>query len=111
MNSRTNKDTSEVPATAAQIVREYGPFAGADSIHGVTYDGRRVWAATGSKLIAFDPESGTPMHTLEHPCDAGTAFDANTSIRSPRRASTRSIPLPVTCSHRFQRPGTAATRD
>jgi glutamine cyclotransferase len=75
MNSRTNKDTSQVPTTAAEIVREYGPFAGADNIHGVTYDGRRVWAATGTTLIAFDPESGKPMHTLEHPCDAGTAFD------------------------------------
>jgi len=56
-------------------VREYGPFAGAERIHGVTHDGRHVWAATGAKLIAFDPESGTVARTLERAGDAGTAFD------------------------------------
>ena len=56
-------------------MREYGPFAGADHIHGVTHDGRRVWAATGSRLIAFDPESGELARTLDRASDAGTAFD------------------------------------
>jgi glutamine cyclotransferase len=56
-------------------VREYGPFAGATSIAGVTHDGQRVWAATGARLIAFDPESGETTRTLDCPCDAGTAFD------------------------------------
>jgi glutamine cyclotransferase len=59
----------------AEIVREYGPFAGADKIHGVTHDGRHVWAATGAKLIAFDPASGNLMRTLDRAGDAGTAFD------------------------------------
>jgi glutamine cyclotransferase len=63
------------PARTAEIVREYGPFDGADQIHGVTFDGRRVWAAAGSKLIAFDPESGQLARTLDHAGDAGTAFD------------------------------------
>jgi len=62
-------------AQRAEIVREYGPFAGADRIHGVTHDGQRVWAATGAKLVAFDPRSGEPVRTLERACDAGTAFD------------------------------------
>ena len=62
-------------AKAAEIVREYGPFDGADKINGVTHDGRSVWAATGAKLVAFDPESGKPIRTLDHACDAGTAFD------------------------------------
>ena len=62
-------------ARTAEIVREYGPFDGADQIHGVTFDGRRVWAAAGSKLIAFDPESGQLARTLDHAGDAGTAFD------------------------------------
>jgi glutamine cyclotransferase len=76
MNRNTVKDRTQTPAThAAEIVREYGPFAGADHIHGVTHDGRRVWAATGAKLIAFDPESGEPTRTLDCTCDAGTAFD------------------------------------
>jgi glutamine cyclotransferase len=59
----------------AEIVREYGPFAGAERIHGVSHDGRRVWAATGAKLIAFDPASGDVERTLDRTGDAGTAFD------------------------------------
>jgi glutamine cyclotransferase len=73
--SKTNETEPQGPARAAEIVREYGPFAGADRIHGVTYDGRRVWAATGSKLVAFDPESGQLARTLDRAGDAGTAFD------------------------------------
>ena len=73
------KDRSQspaaVPTSSAEIVREYGPFAGAERVNGVTHDGRRVWAATGATLVAFDPESGEPARTLEHACDAGTAFD------------------------------------
>jgi len=60
---------------AAEVVREYGPFDGADHVHGVTHDGRRVWAATGAKLIAFDPANGEPAEVLDRACDAGTAFD------------------------------------
>lgn len=59
----------------AEIVREYGPFAGSDRIHGVTHDGHRVWAATGAKLVAFDPDQGSTLRTLDVACDAGTAFD------------------------------------
>jgi streptogramin lyase len=75
MTLNTNKDGLEAPARAAEIVREYGPFAGVDHIHGVTHDGRRVWAATGARLVAFSPESGEPTCALNRPCDAGTAFD------------------------------------
>jgi glutamine cyclotransferase len=64
-----------IPVQPAQIVREYGPFAGAERIHGVTHDGAHVWAATGAKLVAFDPESGEPARSIDCPCDAGTAFD------------------------------------
>ena len=66
---------SQSPARAAEIVREYGPFAGADVVHGVTHDGARVWAAIGPKLVAFDPESGQLSGTLDCAGDAGTAFD------------------------------------
>jgi glutamine cyclotransferase len=70
------KTAKDQPAVrAAEIVREYGPFAGVERIHGVTHDGRRVWAATGDKLVAFDPASGEPTRTLDCACDAGTAFD------------------------------------
>src|SRR5690606_14025373 len=59
----------------AEIVREYGPFEGIDHIHGVTHDGRRIWAATGARLVAFDPDSGQLTRTLDRAGDAGTAFD------------------------------------
>jgi len=75
MTSKTGKDRPQAPARAAEIVREYGPFAGSERVNGVTHDGRRVWAATGAKLVAFDPESGEPTRTLDCACDAGTAFD------------------------------------
>jgi glutamine cyclotransferase len=59
----------------AEIVREYGPFPGADHVHGVTYDGRNVWFAAGNKLIAFDPASGKVVRALDVEADGGTAFD------------------------------------
>jgi glutamine cyclotransferase len=75
MNSKTGKQAFEAPARAAEIVREFGPFGGADKVHGVTYDGRNVWAATGAEMVAFDPASGETKQTLAHAADAGTAFD------------------------------------
>src|SRR5262245_64211551 len=59
----------------AEIVREYGPFPGADSVHGVTYDGQHVWFASGRRLNAFDPASGKALRSIEVAADAGTAFD------------------------------------
>ncbi|TMH27375.1 MAG: hypothetical protein E6H58_19630 [Betaproteobacteria bacterium] len=75
MTRKTHKDRPEAPARAAEIVREYGPFAGAENVAGVTHDGHNVWAATGAALVAFDPESGKTMRTLACAGDAGTAFD------------------------------------
>lgn len=73
MTSQTLQAKTAVQA--AEIVREYGPFFGADTIHGVTHDGQRVWAATGAKLVGFDPASGETTRSLDVACDAGTAFD------------------------------------
>jgi len=67
-------DTQPV-VRAADIVREYGPFAGADAIHGVTHDGQYVWAATGTNIVAIDPGTGQIARTLDRVGDAGTAFD------------------------------------
>jgi glutamine cyclotransferase len=61
--------------SAAEIVREYGPFPGVDSVHGVTYDGQQVWFASGDKLNAFDPASGKTLRSIDVAADAGTAFD------------------------------------
>ncbi|HZN47935.1 MAG TPA: glutaminyl-peptide cyclotransferase [Ramlibacter sp.] len=70
----TRKDPQPAPRTA-EIVREFGPFGGADRVAGVTHDGHNVWAATGGALVAFDPDSGEPTRRLDVACDAGTAFD------------------------------------
>lgn len=76
-----SKTVSERPpetgpaARAAEIVREFGPFPGARMVAGVSYDGSRVWAATGAQLLAIDPDSGAVTRTLQQSCDAGTAFD------------------------------------
>ena len=59
----------------AEIVQEYGPFPGADRVHGVSYDGQHVWFASGDKLNAFDPASGTMMRSIDVAAHAGTAFD------------------------------------
>jgi glutamine cyclotransferase len=76
MTSNTNLKTKpEATVYAAEIVHEYGPFPGVERVHGVTWDGSNVWAATGTSLIAIDPASGAATRTLERACDAGTAFD------------------------------------
>src|ERR671920_674626 len=59
----------------AEIIREYGPFPGVDQVHGVTYDGRNVWIATGDTLNAFDPASGKPLRSIDVAAHAGTSFD------------------------------------
>ena len=59
----------------AEIIREYGPFPGVDSVAGVTYDGQNVWFAAGDKLIAFDPASGETTRSIDVAAHAGTAFD------------------------------------
>ena len=59
----------------AEIVREYGPFPGAERVHGVSYDGEHVWFASGDKLNAFDPSSGEMRRAIDIAAHAGTAFD------------------------------------
>jgi streptogramin lyase len=61
--------------SAAQIVREYGPFPGVERVHGVSFDGRHVWFAAGDKLHALDPASGTLLRSIDVVAQAGTAFD------------------------------------
>ena len=61
--------------TPAEILREYGPFPGIENVAGVTFDGERVWFASGDRLNALDPESGDIVGVLDVPGDAGTAFD------------------------------------
>ena len=66
---------SSMNRSAAEIVREYGPFPGIDHVHGVSYDGHRVWFASGDKLSAFDPATEKAARSLDVAAHAGTAFD------------------------------------
>ena len=59
----------------AEILREYGPFPGVKTVAGVTYDGEKVWFASGDKVNALDPDSGTIVRSIDVASHAGTAFD------------------------------------
>jgi glutamine cyclotransferase len=61
--------------SSAEIMREYGPFPGADDVAGVTCDGQRIWFASGDKLNALDPSSGKTLRSIDVAAHAGTAFD------------------------------------
>jgi glutamine cyclotransferase len=61
--------------SAAEILREYGPFPSAEHVHGVTHDGEHVWFASGDKLNALDPASGKMVRSIKVSAHAGTAFD------------------------------------
>ena len=60
--------------SAAEIVREYGPFPGTDHVHGVSYDGELVWFAAGDteRLQSGERERRARSMSRAH---AGTAFD------------------------------------
>jgi glutamine cyclotransferase len=61
--------------TAAEILREYGPFTEVDAVHGVSFDGERVWFASGDRLNTLDPQSGEIVGAIDVAAHAGTAFD------------------------------------
>jgi glutamine cyclotransferase len=61
--------------SAAEIVREYGPFPDASRVNGVTFDGQHVWFAAGDRLHAFDPADGKVQRSIDLASHAGTAFD------------------------------------
>lgn len=63
--------------SAAEIIREYGPFPGVKHVAGVSYDGRHVWFASGDKLNALDPDTGQKVRALDVAAHAGTAFDGH----------------------------------
>ncbi|MDF0546502.1 glutamine cyclotransferase [Sphingobium sp. H39-3-25] len=62
-------------SSAADILEEYGPFPDVEAVHGLTFDGTRIWFASGDRINALDPTSGTVVGAIAVPADAGTAFD------------------------------------
>ena len=101
----TTRNTSQAALRPAQIVREYGPFEGAERIHGVSHDGDRVWAATGERLLAIDPSSGGIARTLERTGDAGTAFDGTHLYQIAEARIDKIDPATGTVVHSIPAPG------
>src|SRR5437763_6389589 len=61
--------------SSAEITREYGPFPGVEAVHGVSYDGDKLWFATGDTLRSLDLASGKELRSIDVAAHAGTAFD------------------------------------
>lgn len=61
--------------TTANVIDEYGPFTGVDAVHGVSYDGQKIWFASGDKLHTIDPASGKQVTSIDVTANAGTAYD------------------------------------
>jgi glutamine cyclotransferase len=61
---------------AADLVSEI-TVDGVTSIHGVSFDGRAIWFADGSRggLCAVDPETKKETRRIDVEAEAGTAFD------------------------------------
>ena len=87
--------------TTAEIVREYGPFPGADRVHGVTYDGQHVWFASGDKLNAVDPveRKESPLDRRRRACGNGLRRPAPVSDRRGSHPEDRSENRPRAFQH------------
>jgi hypothetical protein len=59
----------------AEIIREYGPFPDIKYVHGLSFDGRHVWFASGDRLNVLDPVGGRMVRSIAMNAHAGTAFD------------------------------------
>lgn len=67
--------TTHYKQSPAQVLQEYGPFPGVSAVHGLTFDGQRVWFAVGERIQSLDPQDGRLERSIEVPAHAGTAFD------------------------------------
>lgn len=75
LSADDRRDEAEHQAYETEILREYGPFPGIASVHGVSFNGRHIWFASGDRLNALDPDTGEIAGALNIAADAGTAFD------------------------------------
>ncbi len=98
--------------SSAEIVREYGPFAGVDNVRGVTYDGQNVWFAAGDKLQAFDPESGQTLRSIDVAAHAAGRPSTRAALvsRLRRIAFRRSMRGRGVCWARSRRPAAVVTQ-
>lgn len=77
MNAKTEKAT-----LVAEIAVE-----GVSSIHGVSFDGRSLWFADGTRggLCAVDPETRKETRRIAVEAEAGTAFDGTHLYQAGKR--------------------------
>lgn len=59
----------------ARIERVIRPDPRVEAVHGVTWDGRLIWAAVGDQIVGLDPETGQAVAAVTVAAMAGTAFD------------------------------------
>ena len=96
--------------SAAEIVCEYGPFPGVESVAGVTYDGQQVWFAAGDKLIALDPVNGKTLRSIVVAASAGTAFDGRHLFQIADGRIQKIDPTTGRCSPPSRRPTATVTQ-
>jgi outer membrane protein assembly factor BamB len=58
--------------TTAVVDKELTPGG---KVHGVTFDGKRIWYASDDAIVAVDPKTDTVTKRLSATAKAGTAFD------------------------------------
>jgi hypothetical protein len=74
-SNASSETTATTRRSDAEIVREYVPIDD-HRIHGVTFDGARVWFARDGELVSFDPATAKVVRRFPVPlAGAGTAFD------------------------------------
>ena len=62
--------------SAAEILRDYGPFPGVEQVHGVTFDGELwhgTWEGDDSELRRVDPRTGEVLERIEMPPGVGVS--------------------------------------
>jgi len=63
--------------SAAEILREYGPFPDAEKVAGVTFDGRHLFQIAEDRIQKIDPHTGRVLATIPAPGggrDSGLAW-------------------------------------
>ncbi len=68
----------------AEILREYGPFPDADDVAGVTFDGNKIWFASGDRVRSI-PIPGISSAPFPFPLMPAPPSTAGICSRSPKR--------------------------
>ena len=67
-------DGGSMMRSAAEIVREYGPFPGVDGVHGVSFDGQHLFQLAEDRIQKIDPQTGRVLTTIPAPGGGGSGL-------------------------------------